>query len=305
MDLEPPSRILTCIVRGAPVTVPIWEKGTGRSLLMLHGWGLDHSSLHELRDQLAPSYRVVTLDLPGFGRAALPSPKMGGAVHEPGHPNESWGVEEYAQMVAGLIRQLHPCEPVILLGHSFGGRIGMRLAADQPELVSELILIASAGLRKAPPLLRRMQLQLLRTLGKVAQVILPKSVAAPLRDRLVKRMASRDYLAAGPLRRTLVRVVNEDASVYAGSIQAPTLLVWGREDRDTPPWIGERLLKIIPNATLRILPDLDHHAILTFGRFQVAYQIRQHLRRQSSAASSCEGLSDPPLAQDLRPTVSP
>lgn len=288
MDLEPPSRILTCLVHGSDISVPIWEKGQGNTLLMLHGWGLDHTSLHLLREQLAPSFRVVSVDLPGFGQATLPPPIPASAPGDKPSASQGWGVPEYCQLVKGLIQQLAPSEPVIVLGHSFGGRIGMHLAAHYPEQVNALILVASAGLRKPVSLVRRMQLRVLRILGKGAQLLLPASVAEPLRLALVRRMASRDYLAAGPLRSTLVRVVNENAAAYASAIEAPTLLIWGEKDRETPPWIGKALQALIPHASLCLLPELDHHSILTEGRFQVAYQIRRHLRKSCSRGSQTD-----------------
>jgi pimeloyl-ACP methyl ester carboxylesterase len=304
MDLEPPSRTLSCIVQGVHLTVPLWEKGQGRCLLMLHGWGLDHASFYPLREQLAPSFRVLTLDLPGFGQAMMPSQLASTTGARGASEGLGWGIPEYTQLVAALIQQLDVQEPVIVLGHSFGGRIGMRLAASHPELVAELILVASAGLRRPAPFLKRAQLKVLRLLGKCAQQLLPAFMAEPLRHALIQRTASRDYLAAGPLRSTLVRVVNENAATYAGSIQAPTLLIWGEKDQDTPPWIGRVLGELIPNASLCMLPDLDHHTILTAGRFQVAYQIRQHLQNPQSAGCRTDHVPSLRQAQAHRTTFS-
>lgn len=303
MDLDSPSGILTSTIRGTSISVPVWEEGRGRTLLMLHGWGLDHTSFHLLQAQLTPSFRVVSVDLPGFGQAVWPPSNSEPAADDTPCSHPGWGIPEYSQLVSSLIQQLAPTEPVILLGHSFGGRIGMHLAAHNPKQVMALVLVASAGLRRAPPLWRRMQLKVLRILGKGVQCLLPACIAEPLRHALIQRIASQDYLAAGPLRSTLVQVIRENAAAYAGTIQAPTLLLWGEQDRETPPWIGKELLELIPQAYLSILPELDHHSILQEGRFQVAYQIRQHLQRLACPRVYADPSCPPRPNQDHRTTL--
>jgi pimeloyl-ACP methyl ester carboxylesterase len=285
MPSNAPSTILEIRVGDSTAQVPIWEKGSGAPVVLLHGWGLDHTSLLALADRLAMVYRIVLVDLPGFGRAQRPR-RLQGDVTE----HISWGVPEYAQCVEQIIDRLVG-QPATILGHSFGGRIGLWLASHAPENVHRLVLIASAGLRRPAPILQRIKNRILRTFGRSLMQWFPLCIAEPFRNAIVRRIASRDYLMAGALRQTLIKVVNENAGGYAAKITAPTLLLWGQDDLDTPTWMGKRLAELISHSRYVVLPDLDHLSILCEGRFQVAFQIQQFL------AKSFPPLSNPQQVQ--------
>lgn len=107
--------------------------GSGRPVLFLHGWGLTSRTYQRSLDLLvAAGMRVYAPCLPGFGgTAALPSDEVSIAGYA------RW-VEEFAQAV-GIE------EPVVVVGHSFGGGVAIRLAHDAPDLVARLILVNSVG----------------------------------------------------------------------------------------------------------------------------------------------------------------
>ena len=276
MRIEEPWKVLSLQLSGKAVKVPLWKSGQGRPLLLLHGWGLDHTSLDWLRDQISADYCCITLDFPGFGCCDLPistssSEAENGAAPPQGSPG--WGVADFVDLIVQILEAL-ALPTVSLLGHSFGGRVGLRLAALQPERVEALFLIAAAGLRRPQSLRRRLQVSLLRRLGRCASWLLPCSLAIPLRERLIRKIASKDYLEAGPLRTTLVKVVNEDAAPYVARIQAPTLILWGQEDQETPLWMAQELHRLIAHSRLHVLPGFDHHSILCQGHYQIAYLMR-------------------------------
>ena len=104
----------------------------GPPAILLHGWGGEGASLHPLAAHLAQRFRTITPDLPGFGGTARP----------PG----DWGVPEYAAWTLELLDKMG-VDRAIFLGHSFGGRITIFLAATQPSTVDRLILVDSAGIR--------------------------------------------------------------------------------------------------------------------------------------------------------------
>lgn len=83
-----------------------------------------------------------------------------------------------------------------------------------------------------------------------------------LQEQYYQRFASEDYLSAGPLRETFLRVIEQDLSDYAARIQAPTVLVWGDHDQDTPLWQGRRLEQIIPDAGLIVFQGAGHFSYL-------------------------------------------
>ena len=89
------------------------NKGTGKNILLLHGWGVCMDLYKNLINQLAKSNNVYALDLPGFGKSD--------------EPNEIWNVDKYVDFVQKFIKKLNLKE-INLIGHSFGGRIIIKLA---------------------------------------------------------------------------------------------------------------------------------------------------------------------------------
>jgi pimeloyl-ACP methyl ester carboxylesterase len=224
-----------------------------------HGWGQDHRALLGLARQLESRGAHVLLDFPGFG--ASPPPPSG------------WGTEDYADAIAAWLEGQPPARR-IWIGHSFGCRVGIQLAARHPGLLSGLVLIAAAGLRRRRSLAQRIALRArvsaYKTLRRLAALGLKV-------DRWRDRLGSSDYRAAGVMRPVLVNVIREDLSEVAAKIRCPTLLLCGTEDREAPPEISRRLEKLIPGAQLGLLEGFDHYTILTTGRHQAVFRISQFL----------------------------
>ncbi len=223
--------------------------GAGQPVVLLHGWGGQIASFGPIPDILGSRFRVVAVDLPGFGATPLPS--------------SPWGTLDYADFMVSFLRQseLAPCT---LVGHSFGGKVSLALAARNPELVSKLILVDSAGIRppRGPGYYARVGLV------KGARRLLSLPGAGAIREpsltRLYRMLGSSDYNAAvNPiLRATFVRVVNEDLRHLLPSIKAPTLLIWGDRDRDTPLADGRLMERLIPDAGLVVFEGAGHFAYL-------------------------------------------
>lgn len=234
--------------------------GTGaRHLIWGHGWGQSAAALLPLAQSLKPFASSSVIDFPGFGKSPAPP--------------ESWGTAEYADCVAELVRGLGSRQ-IISVGHSFGGRVGLQIAARHPELLSGLILIAGAGLKRRRTLFGKLQLETRRLGFKTAKLFTPEG---PRRDALRDRFGSRDYRSAGALRPVFVRVVSEDLTEVAKAVQCPTLLLYGSLDAETPPEFGERFHRLIPRSELAILEGFDHLNVLTAGRHQLTLRIRKFL----------------------------
>ncbi|NWF71242.1 MAG: alpha/beta hydrolase [Chloroflexi bacterium] len=222
--------------------------GEGHPLLMLHGWGADSSLLWPLAERLLPlGYRVYAPDLPGFGSSAPPP-----AV---------WSVHEYAAFVLDYM-QAHGLDKVYLFGHSFGGRLGLVLGAQQPQRIYKMVLADSAGVRPTASAQAQFRLNVYKTLRDGLRAAGLKRLSEKLRAWYAARYGSADYKAAGALRETFVRVVNEDLLPYAARVQVSTLLLWGEKDADTPLWQGQTLAKTIPDAGLVVLPGAGHYSYL-------------------------------------------
>lgn len=226
-----------------------------------HGWGQSGAALKPLADILTPFASSSLIDFPGFGASP--------------NPPEHWGTAEYADLVAQWMTAF-PAERRIWIGHSFGGRIGIQLASRRPELLSGLVLIASAGLRRRRSFGERLRFQVRRTAFRTARRFVKDG---PQLDRLRERFGSADYRSAGALRPILTRVVNEDLSEAAKAVRCPALLIYGTADTETPPEFGRRFHQLIPGSELVLLEGFNHLSVLSEGRHQVALRIRQFLER--------------------------
>jgi pimeloyl-ACP methyl ester carboxylesterase len=235
------------------------EKGAKSAPLVVwgHGWGQSHESFSELCAPLENSAKHLLVDFPAFGKSAIPA--------------EVWGTREYADLTAKFIKE-NSDGPIIWVGHSFGCRVGLQLAAHYPELIKGLFLVAGAGIPRKLPLFKSLyfkcRIALYKFLKKLIRLGLPE-------EWLIKKFGSADYKNADPvLRKILVKVVNEDLSDIAPSISCPVQFVYGENDTETPPQIGETLSGLIPNAKLVLLKGQDHYSVLGTGRHQVTQLLK-------------------------------
>jgi pimeloyl-ACP methyl ester carboxylesterase len=223
------------------------EAGRGDPVVLLHGWGTSSQSLVPLCEALADSFRVLAVDLPGFGWSQAPP--------------VAWGTADYAAHVERFMQETRVTEAA-LVGQSFGGRIAIRLAAKQPARVSRLVLVASAGIRprrRAGYYVRVGAVKLARRFFS-----LPGWGAAGRRmiSKMYDRFGSRDYRAAGPMRPTLVKVVNEDLAPVLPAVQVPTLILWGDRDQEVPRSAVEIMAAGIPRARLHVFEGAGHFPFL-------------------------------------------
>ena len=148
----------------------------------------------------------------------------------------------------------------------------MQLAARYPDSVQGLFLIAAAGLQPRRSVQGRLRLSARRLMFRLARSVVPEG---PARERLRRHFGSADYAKAGPLRPILSKTVGEDLSEVAERVRCPTALVYGDQDRETPPEMGERLQALIPNSRLYLLRGFDHWNVLTEGQHQLIHRLAE------------------------------
>jgi len=181
-------------------------------MVALHGWGRDH---RDFRNSLS-GYSQLLVDLPGFG------------VSPP--PAQAWGAAGYAACVAEVLDSRAAPGPALVLGHSFGGRVAVCLAASRPDLVRAVLLCGVPLLR--PPGAGKVPLAY-RLSRKASQM----GLLSQRRFEAMRRAhGSSDYNAAsGVMRQVLVRVVNESYDAQLASVSCPVALLWGSADQAVPP----------------------------------------------------------------------
>jgi pimeloyl-ACP methyl ester carboxylesterase len=208
--------------------------GPSAPVLALHGWG---RSRGDWAGVLA-STGGLAVDLPGFGAAPPPLQAMGAA--------------DYAEAVEPVLDALGAT--VVVIGHSFGGRVAVHLAARRPAVVAGLVLAGVPLVRlpgaKTGIALRYRAVRLARRLRLVPGATL---------EQARRRYGSADYRAAsGVMRDVLVRVVGESYEEQLAAVACPVHLVWGAADLVVPPVVAERALALLDSGTLTVLPGVGH-----------------------------------------------
>lgn len=218
-------------------------------IVILHGWGSRVERWQPLKKELEKAGFVVFLPhLPGFGRAAP--------------PQEPWSVLDYANWVQEKLPKEY-----FLVGHSFGGRVAIKLASQHPEGLQGLILVDSAGIKpmrewKCPIFL------ILAKLGKMLFVLPPFLFFKEWAKRWLYYLChGKDYYQAkGVMKETLKKVVREDLRGDLRKIKVPTLILWGERDKMTPLADGELMGSLIKNSSLKVFPDVGHDLPLKLPR---------------------------------------
>ena len=256
-------------IRGATVDVTV-SGDSGRGVLLLHGFMCSAQMMSSVQEALCGQMRVAAIDFPGHGKNGRSAP-----------PPKPWGVPDYMEMTAEVIRRLKlaPCD---IVAHSFGARVAILLAATYPELVGRMILTGAAGIKKpktggatvkqrvykglrgAVNLMDKTHLfGSLPERGREALVHRARDGDEKACEALVQKFGSADYKALSPeMRKTFVKIISLDLTDELPRVKAPTLLYWGAEDTETPLWMGKLMEEKIPDAGLVVQKGAGHFAYL-------------------------------------------
>ena len=251
---------MECTVNGLRINYEVM--GQGETVLLLHGWASSLQPYRRLMQQLSVKYRVIAVDFPG----------MGGSEE----PKEPWDVDGFADFVLEFLQQFD-IRRLSLVGHSYGGRVIIKLANRQlPFAIDKIVLVDSAGIKPAASKKKSTRQRIFK-LGKWFLSLKPIAKLFPTAlEKLRVKFGSADYAAASPMmRQCLVKAVNEDLSQLLPGIKAPTLLVWGDKDTATPISDAKKMEAAIPNAGLAVIPGTGHFSFVEnpvlFGRIMASY----------------------------------
>ncbi len=219
-------------------------EGQGDPVVLLHGWGASSQSLTGVAACLAPAFRVLSVDLPGFGWSQTPA--------------GAWGTAEYADHVRQFLDRDGDRD------HGAPGALLRRADRHPPGHPASRPGVAPdpGGQRRCPANARGRDITSgwasPRRFGVCCALPGLRGAGERLGSRWRARVGSRDYLAAGPLRPTLVKVVNEDLTPVLAMVQAPTLLLWGDQDQEVRRPAVEVMAAKIPRARLTVFPGAGH-----------------------------------------------
>ena len=222
------------------------DRGEGDIVVILHGWG-SNITLHEhMISILAQKYRVLAMDMPGFG--------------ESDEPKSAWCVDDYVDFVLEFLKEYAPAK-ITVMGHSFGGRISIIFASRNK--VSRVVLVDAAGIKPKRPFKYYWKVYTFKMLKWLCNTFLPRAKAQAIIDRRRKGAGSSDYNNASPkMRAILSKVVNEDLTHLLPKIKAPTLLFWGNQDTATPLCDAKTMERLIPDAGLVVAHGTGHFSFI-------------------------------------------
>lgn len=216
-------------------------------LLCLHGWGGNKASFTELREALkGVDIEILSPDLPGFGE-------------EP-EPSRPWTVDDYADWVEMKLRATsYELRDLYVLGHSHGGRIALKIAARKSIPMKHLYLCASAGIRHPRHFKRIIGLTLAKTGSFFLAIPLLNRVEPLAKKVLYKLVRVHDYENASPImRNTMIKVTQEDLRHLLPSINVPTDIFWGTDDRMTPVGDAYIFKNCIKGSCLHLYQGVRH-----------------------------------------------
>jgi len=219
------------------------EQGEGSPVVLLSSGAHDRHDYDDLRTLLTPRFRTIAFDWPGHGESP---PGQGPA-----------SAMRFADVTEELVEQLAPTGAVVV-GNSVGGFAAGRLAVRRPELVRGLVLIDSGGFLGRGPQVRAFCALMARP--GFLRAIYPRFANRYMRPRSEADRRVRDVGVATTRQDPGLRAVTElwhsfsspehDLRSDAGSISAPTLVLWGQRDPVIPLRVGRKVAAMIPGAQL-------------------------------------------------------
>ena len=234
------------------------DKGEGTPVVLIHGYTSSTYTWKDEFDELAKRYRVIAIDLKGFGFSAK--------------PDGDYSRRAQGELVARFLRGLN-VEGAWLVGNSMGGETALNVAVDHPEMVSGLVLIDSAGIKVAGrtslapwylqlPVVGRLLTALALTSDSLVRAGLEKSFYddSKISDERVAAYYQPLKTQGGQLSATRARAQFELLPVEdrIDSIKVPTLIIWGAEDELIPLEAGRKLNELIGGSKLVVFEECGH-----------------------------------------------
>lgn len=237
------------------------RKGDGPILMLVHGFSANNSTWLQFADKLPDNYYLIAPDLAGHGKSS---------------EAESYDLERQAERLKALAEHLN-LEPFHIVGNSMGGAISAIYAARFPEDIASLILIDSAGLdgenqsqffaeleEGHNPLIATDEASFEYRMDLILEKQPP--LPWPLRPALIRETVERAELNkvifADMLATREKMDQNEMSRIISENVTMPALIMWGEKDRVLDVSSVAEFKKVIPQAEVKIYPDLGHVPML-------------------------------------------
>ncbi|MBZ9572744.1 alpha/beta hydrolase [Patescibacteria group bacterium] len=217
-----------------------------KTLIILRGWQSSKGKWQEVKENIeSDEIEVIIPDLPGF----KPETEL----------EKPWNLDDYTEWLKDFSQDR---EKFFLLGHSFGGRVGIKFAVKYPQKLYGLVLVSAAGVKKEPRVSSKILgwgAKMVRTL-KIEEMPETKGLWQIFRKLFYRYILRKtDYLeVSGFLKDTIKNILKEDLTPLLKEIKVPVLILWGEKDKITPLSDATLMKKEIKFSELQILKNIGH-----------------------------------------------
>lgn len=222
------------------------DTGSGIPVLLLHGWGSSFDVYKGIISALCERCRLVAVNFPGCGNSDTMS--------------KPWDLEDYCDFILRFMKAVNLENP-IMIGHSHGGRVTLKMVAEGMVKPSKIVLLDSAGLIPKKSIKQKFKASSFKAIKKTLSLPVIKNHSEGLLNKARAYYGSADYNAAPEvLRKTLVSLVNTDLRDMLHKIDCPTLLIWGDKDTATPLSDAKIIESLIRDCGLCVLEGAGHYS---------------------------------------------
>ena len=208
-------------------------------MLFLHGYLSDKRCFYNQIKFFSKYYDCYALDFTGFGdNEFMPF---------------AYSLSDYADEVMAFVKANNLVKPIVV-AHSFGARVAVKILGEryrESRPFSKLIITGGAGLKPK------------FSLKKSVKRIVYKSLRPILSDKQKQRFFSSDYRSLNPvMKESFKKIISEHLDDVSKNIDVPTLILYGKQDRETPPYMAEKFHKYISGSKLEYIEGAGHFAFL-------------------------------------------
>ena len=220
------------------------ESGTGPDVLLLHGWGASCDSWSGVINALSNTCHLIAIDFPGCGKSSLPEKPL--------------DINDYVSLVVKFCEETKLNNP-ILIGHSHGCRVIMKLCGERHLSPNKIVMIDGAGIKPKFNLKKTIKIKSFKLIRRILTLPGLKNHTQEALKKARSYFGSADYSSAPEvMRKTMVNLLKDDMTPYLDKINASTLLIWGENDTATPLYMAKKIESIISDCGLCVIKNTGH-----------------------------------------------
>ena len=203
------------------------QKGNGKDLLFLHGYLSSKEAFTRQIAYFSRFFRVTAIDFIGFGKSEK--------LFQP------FSVGDYAEWLKGVLKTLDVKNPNVV-AHSFGCRVAIKLASEDPTIFNKMVLTGPAGVILNRGFSYHCKVKAYRIMKRIAPTFAQRS------------FGSAEYRSLSPImQESYKKIVNEDLRSCAARVENPVLIVEGTQDKTTPLKEAEAYLQVLKNGKMKMI----------------------------------------------------